>query len=60
MKKLSIYAGLMAFSAMSASAIYAAPRGMADKDGDRIVTKAEAMAPPMRILPCWTPMLMAR
>jgi Ca2+-binding EF-hand superfamily protein len=44
MKKLSIYAGLMAFSAMSASAIYAAPRGMADKDGDRIVTKAEAIA----------------
>jgi hypothetical protein len=43
MKKLSIYAGLMAFSAMSASAIYAAPSGMADKDGDRIVTKAEAM-----------------
>lgn len=44
MKKLSIYAGLMAFSAMSASAIYAAPDGRADQDGDRIITKAEAMA----------------
>jgi Ca2+-binding EF-hand superfamily protein len=44
MKKLSIYAGLMAFSAMSASAIYAAPDGRADQDGDRVVTKAEAMA----------------
>ena len=44
MKKLSIYAGLMAFSAMSASAIYAAPDGRADQDGNRIVTKAEAMA----------------
>jgi hypothetical protein len=44
MKKLSIYAGLMAFSAMSASAIYAAPDGRADQDGNRVVTKAEAMA----------------
>ncbi|GAA3735008.1 Ca2+-binding EF-hand superfamily protein [Sphingorhabdus rigui] len=44
MKKLSIYAGLMAFSAMSASAIYAAPDGRADQDGNRIITKAEAMA----------------
>ncbi len=44
MKKLSIYAGLMAFSAMSASAIYAAPTGRVDQDGDRVVTKAEAMA----------------
>ena len=44
MKKLPIYAGLMAFSAMSASAIYAAPDGRADQDGDRVVTKAEAMA----------------
>ncbi|WP_397576274.1 calcium-binding protein [Sphingorhabdus sp.] len=44
MKKLPIYAGLMAFSAMSASAIYAAPDGRADQDGDRIITKAEAMA----------------
>jgi Ca2+-binding EF-hand superfamily protein len=34
----------MAFSAMSASAIYAAPDGRADQDSDRIVTKAEAMA----------------
>ena len=34
----------MAFSAMSASAIYAAPDGKADQDGDRIITKAEAMA----------------
>jgi Ca2+-binding EF-hand superfamily protein len=44
MKKLSIYAGLMAFSVMSASAIYAAPDGRADQDGNRIITKAEAMA----------------
>ncbi len=44
MKKISIYAGLMAFSAMSASAIYAAPDGKADQDGNRIITKAEAMA----------------
>ena len=44
MKKISIYAGLMALSAMSASAIYAAPDGRADQDGDRVVTKAEAMA----------------
>ena len=44
MKKLPIYAGLMAFSAMSASAIYAAPDGRADQDGNRVVTKAEAMA----------------
>ena len=44
MKKLSIYAGLMAFSVMSASAIYAAPDGRADQDGNRVVTKAEAMA----------------
>lgn len=44
MKKLSIYAGLMAFSATSASAIYAAPDGRADQDSDRVVTKAEAMA----------------
>ena len=44
MKKLSIYAGLMAFSAMSASAIYAAPDGRADQDGNRVITKAEAMA----------------
>jgi Ca2+-binding EF-hand superfamily protein len=44
MKKLSIYAGLMALSIGTTAALYAAPRGMADKDGDRIVTKAEAMA----------------
>lgn len=44
MKKLSIYAGLMAFSVMSASAIYAAPDGRADQDGNRVITKAEAMA----------------
>ena len=44
MKKLSIYVGMLAFSAMSASAIYAAPDGRADQDGNRIVTKAEAMA----------------
>ena len=44
MKKLSIYAGLMAFSAMSASTLYAAPDGRADQDGNRVVTKAEAMA----------------
>ena len=44
MKKLSIYAGLMAFSAMSASAIYAAPDERADQDGNRVITKAEAMA----------------
>ena len=43
MKKLSIYAGLMALSVTSAAALYAAP-GKADQDGDRIVTKAEAMA----------------
>jgi Ca2+-binding EF-hand superfamily protein len=44
MKKLSIYAGLMALSVMSASALYAAPDGRADQDGSRAVTKAEAMA----------------
>ena len=44
MKKLSIYAGLMALSIGSATALYAAPRGMADQDGNRVVTKAEAMA----------------
>jgi Ca2+-binding EF-hand superfamily protein len=44
MKKLSIYAGLMALSVTSAAALYAAPGGKADQDGDRVVTKAEAMA----------------
>jgi Ca2+-binding EF-hand superfamily protein len=44
MKKLSIYAGLMTLSAMSASALYAAPDRRADQDGNRIITKAEAMA----------------
>lgn len=44
MKKLSIYAVLVALSAVSASAIYAAPDGRADQDGNRVITKAEAMA----------------
>jgi len=44
MKKLSIYAGLLALSVSSATALYAAPRGIADQDGNRVVTKAEAMA----------------
>ena len=44
MKKLSIYAGLMALSIGTAAALYAAPDGRADQDGDRIITKAEAMA----------------
>lgn len=44
MKKLSIYAGLMALSIGTAAALYAAPDGRADQDGNRIVTKAEAMA----------------
>ena len=43
MKKLSIYAGLMALSVTSGAALYAAP-GKADQDGNRIVTKAEAIA----------------
>lgn len=44
MKKLSIYAGLMALSIGSAAALYAAPDGRADQDGNRVITKAEAMA----------------
>ena len=44
MKKLSIYAGLMALTVTSAAAVYAAPGAKADQDGNRIVTKAEAMA----------------
>ena len=43
MKKLSIYAGLIAFSLTSAGALYAAP-GNADPDGNHVVTKPEAMA----------------
>jgi Ca2+-binding EF-hand superfamily protein len=43
MKKLSIYAGLIAFSLTSAAALYAAP-GNADPDGNHVVTKPEAMA----------------
>lgn len=43
MKKLSIYAGLMALSVTSAAALYAAP-GKADQDGNQIITKAEAIA----------------
>jgi len=44
MKKLSMYAGLMALSIGSAAALYAAPDGRADQDGNRVITKAEAMA----------------
>ena len=44
MKKLSIYAGLIALSVTSAATVYAAPGAKADQDGTRVVTKAEAMA----------------
>jgi hypothetical protein len=44
MKNLSIYAGLMALSISSAAILYAAPDVRADQDGNRIITKAEAMA----------------
>ncbi|MFM2237415.1 MAG: hypothetical protein RL209_1449, partial [Pseudomonadota bacterium] len=43
MKKLSLYAGLMVLSVTSAAALHAAPV-KADADGDRVITKAEAMA----------------
>lgn len=43
MKKLSLYAGLMVLSVTSAAALHAAPV-KADADGNRIITKAEAMA----------------
>lgn len=42
MKKLSLYAGIMVLSVTSAAALHAAPV-KADSDGNRIVTKAEAM-----------------
>ena len=42
MKKLSLYAGIMGLSITSAAALHAAPV-KADADGNRIVTKAEAM-----------------
>lgn len=42
MKKLSLYAGIMGLSVTSAAALHAAPV-KADSDGNRIVTKAEAM-----------------
>ena len=43
MNKLSIYAGLMILSVSSAGVLHAAPV-KADADGNRIVTKAEAIA----------------
>jgi hypothetical protein len=43
MKKLSLYAGLMVLSVTSAAALHAAPV-KADADGNRAITKAEAMA----------------
>jgi hypothetical protein len=43
MKKLSLYAGFMALSVTSAAALHATPV-KADSDGNRIITKAEAMA----------------
>ncbi len=43
MNKLSIYAGLMILSVSSAEVLHAAPV-KADEDGNRIVTKAEAIA----------------
>ena len=43
MKKLSLYAGLMVLSVTSAAALHAAPV-KADSDGNRVITKAEAMA----------------
>lgn len=42
MKKLSLYAGIMGLSVTSAAALHAAAV-KADSDGNRIVTKAEAM-----------------
>jgi len=43
MKKLSLYAGLTVLSVTSAAALNAAPL-KADADGNRAITKAEAMA----------------
>jgi Ca2+-binding EF-hand superfamily protein len=43
MKKLSLYAGIMVLSVTSAAALHAAPV-KADADGNRAITKAEAMA----------------
>jgi Ca2+-binding EF-hand superfamily protein len=43
MNKLSIYAGLMVLSVTSAAALHAAPV-KADADGNRVITKSEAMA----------------
>jgi Ca2+-binding EF-hand superfamily protein len=43
MNKLSIYAGLMVLSVTSAEALHAAPV-KADADGNRVITKSEAMA----------------
>jgi len=43
MKKLSLYAGLMVLSVTSAAALHAAPV-KADSEGNRVITKAEAMA----------------
>jgi len=43
MNKLSIYTGLMILSVSSAGVLHAAPV-KADADGNRIVTKTEAIA----------------